>query len=333
MTKIRGGGSQDHDRRRPTTSVRRRDRGGVEERIDDDVHIDNDNEQGLQNDYQVDQGEGFLGGPSDMSLLVNFANHVAVKLWEGEFSLCNISYEVGDKGLISAFVERWHRETNSFHLPVGEMTFTLDDVSSLLHLPILDQFPTYVPLEYNGAATILAELLGVDETRGKAEMSNLHMCHGYAWGAATLTYLYEQLEDASYFNTKQLASYATLVQLWIYEHFSGMGRRDINPSYDEVHPRAARYIVAHQISTVGDVRVQLDGVTHDDIIWTLYEDHRLSKPFETIYLFSGHLRLGSLSHRHMPERVLRQFGYEQSIPSSSMAAEAPGAHVIDQRWL
>ncbi|XP_068492241.1 protein MAIN-LIKE 1-like [Phaseolus vulgaris] len=279
MAKTRGGGSQDHDRIRPTTSVRRRDRG-------------------LQNDDQVDQGEGFPGGPSDMSLLVNFADHVAVKLWEGEdrgelklvshgrklrkfgmphanikllvqnfglFSLCNISYEVGDKGLISAFVERWHRETNFFHLPVGEMTITLDDVSSLLHLPILGQFPTFVPLEYNEAATILAELLGVDETRGKAEMrqcrgvhvrlswlrdiyeefalrrlgkksatsisilylllfNNLHMCHGYAWGAAILTYLYEQLGDASYFNTKQLASYATLVQ------------------------------------------VQLDGVTHDDII-------------------------------------------------------------------
>ncbi|XP_068498987.1 protein MAIN-LIKE 2-like [Phaseolus vulgaris] len=210
MAKTRGGGSQDHDRRRPTASVRRRDRGGVEERIDDDVHIDNDNEQELQNDDQVEHGEGFPGGPSDMSLLVNFADHVAVKLWEGEdrgelklvshgrklrkfgmphaniellvqnsglFSLCNISYEVGDKGLISAFVERWHRETNSFHLPVGEMTITLDDVSSLLHLPILGQFPTYVPLEYNGAATILAELLGVDETRGKAEMRQCRGVH------------------------------------------------------------------------------------------------------------------------------------------------------------
>ena len=43
--------------------------------------------------------------------------------------------------------------------------------------------------------------------------SNLYMCHEYAWGAATLTYLYEQLGDASYFNMKQLASYATLVQV------------------------------------------------------------------------------------------------------------------------
>ena len=27
-------------------------------------------------------------------------------------------------------------ETNSFHMPFGEMTITLDDVSSLLHIPI-----------------------------------------------------------------------------------------------------------------------------------------------------------------------------------------------------
>ena len=66
------------------TSVRRREWCDVEERIGDDVHIDNDNEQGLQDDDQVDQGEGVPGGPSNMSLLVNFADHVVVKLWEGE---------------------------------------------------------------------------------------------------------------------------------------------------------------------------------------------------------------------------------------------------------
>ena len=38
--------------------------------------------------------------------------------------------------LISAFVERWHPETNSFHLPFGEMTITLHDVHFLLGIPV-----------------------------------------------------------------------------------------------------------------------------------------------------------------------------------------------------
>jgi len=31
-----------------------------------------------------DQQEGFLGGPSYVSLLLSFADHVALRLWEGE---------------------------------------------------------------------------------------------------------------------------------------------------------------------------------------------------------------------------------------------------------
>ena len=29
---------------------------------------------------------------------------------------------------MSAFVERWHKETSSSHLPVGEVTITMDDM-------------------------------------------------------------------------------------------------------------------------------------------------------------------------------------------------------------
>jgi Plant mobile domain len=41
-----------------------------------------------------------------------------------------------DRDLITAMVERWRRETHTFHLSVGEMTITLEDVSCLWGLPI-----------------------------------------------------------------------------------------------------------------------------------------------------------------------------------------------------
>ena len=64
-------------------------------------------------------------------------------------------------GLISAFVERWHRETSTFHLPVGELTTTLDDVASLLHLPITSALHTFESLVTSDAIHLLTELLEV----------------------------------------------------------------------------------------------------------------------------------------------------------------------------
>ncbi|CAL8158022.1 unnamed protein product [Prunus armeniaca] len=42
------------------------------------------------------------------------------------------SYRNVDKIVVYTFVERWHPETNTFHMPFNEMTITLDDVSSIL---------------------------------------------------------------------------------------------------------------------------------------------------------------------------------------------------------
>ena len=89
----------------------------------------------------------------------------------GLLPLASCSLDTGDRGLLSAFVERWHDQTSSFHLPVGEVTITLDDVASLLHLPIKGAFYTPDAIDVNQAPWILTELLGVslgdatDETR------------------------------------------------------------------------------------------------------------------------------------------------------------------------
>ena len=71
-----------------------------------------------------------------------------------------------DPGLISAFVEKWHRETSSFHLPVGEVTITLDDVSSLLHIPITGALHSFGPMATADAVALLTELLEVTPKRG-----------------------------------------------------------------------------------------------------------------------------------------------------------------------
>lgn len=178
-----------------------------------------------------------------------------------------------DKGLISAFVERWHRDTNSFHLPIGEMTITLDDVSSLLHIPITGAFFSVNIFNKDDAAELLGELLGVSLAAAYAEFNltrtttvryswlldvyhqrcadqhwqmaarafllflvgctlfsdksafavsvaylecfrDLNSCGGYAWGAAALAYLYDNLREASMHQTRTVSGYLTLLQVF-----------------------------------------------------------------------------------------------------------------------
>ena len=79
------------------------------------------------------------------------------------------SLDIGDWGLISDFVERWHKETNSFHLSVGKVTITLDDVAFLLHLPIIGAFNSYETLHVDEAVLMLVELLEVNGDEARAE--------------------------------------------------------------------------------------------------------------------------------------------------------------------
>ncbi|XP_027923042.1 protein MAIN-LIKE 2-like [Vigna unguiculata] len=103
---------------------------------------------------------------------------------------------------------------------------------------------------------------------------NLSTCRTYGWGVAALVHLYEQLGDASFANTKQLAGYLPLLQAWIYEHFPTLGMKQVRDTYVETEPRALRYVTGRAISATADVRVQLDGLTYDGMIWNPYVAHR-----------------------------------------------------------
>lgn len=78
------------------------------------------------------------------------------------FPLTTCNYHTIDKGLLSTFVERWHIKTNTFHLHVGEMMITLDDMASMLHIPITDTFYNLEHMDKKAAILMLAGLLGVE---------------------------------------------------------------------------------------------------------------------------------------------------------------------------
>ncbi|XP_057966151.1 uncharacterized protein LOC131156465 isoform X2 [Malania oleifera] len=107
-------------------------------------------------------------GPVDDSVLYEQGRHVSSAVWDGQERgvlrchehtakidkwfltkkqvelvqkagfgyLRSVPSMVIDNSLISALVERWRRETNTFHLTVGEMTVTLEDVAFILGLTI-----------------------------------------------------------------------------------------------------------------------------------------------------------------------------------------------------
>ena len=86
----------------------------------------------------------------------------------GFIGVAHCSYFPVDHDLISALVERWWPETHTFHLPVGECTITLEDVSIQLGLPI-DGLPV-TGSTYHDWIDLCERLLGVtppdDEMRG-----------------------------------------------------------------------------------------------------------------------------------------------------------------------
>ncbi|KAI5442317.1 hypothetical protein KIW84_011403 [Lathyrus oleraceus] len=156
---------------------------------------------------------GYPGGSYDTSLLVKYEHHVARHLWFGEergpkkelkvaghglkltskvplalppqmeswvsrsglSSLQRTSLNKIDTNLVSAFVERWHLETSSFHMPFGEMSITLDDVACLFHLPIRGIFWSPRDVIEEVAVELVVDYLGV--SHGQAQ-SHVRSCRG-----------------------------------------------------------------------------------------------------------------------------------------------------------
>ncbi|XP_025984555.1 protein MAIN-LIKE 1-like [Glycine max] len=207
-----------------------------------------------------DAHEGFPGGPSDPSMLTLYADHVACSVWTGEeclelklsfhgrkvhnlgrpvpvieglvastglSPLIACSIDTGDRGLLSAFMERWHRETSSFHLPVGELIITLDDVSSLLHLPVIGDLHAFEPLHVDDAIQMLVDMLMVSPESARAKRVQ---CRGLYVRLQWIRDIYERQCQAGHWTA---AARAYLLHLLGYTLFANKSATNVHVVYLE----------------------------------------------------------------------------------------------------
>jgi len=109
----------------------------------------------------------------------------------------------------------------------------------------------------------------------------------------------------------------------------------INDAYEEKSLRASRWLTtkAHMKGiTRVPYRARCDALTVTDVCWLPYTEHRGVKGFELISSFQGQLRWGPMVVTAQPERVLRQFGYIQSIPPPPVSASLSYDDIND-RWV
>lgn len=187
--------------------------------------------------------------------------------------LVMMRYPTANKGFMNALVEKWHQETTSFHLLAGEMIVTLNDVSCLLHLPVIGRPIDHVPSTFNRKVVKILlltylnipteeEVITVINAGAKVRLTwqanlyhryvqsrsymqatisyllhlvgnmifadksltcvhvtyllylgNLDDYHQYAWGVATLAYLYDHFFCVSQYTSNQVGGFMTLVML------------------------------------------------------------------------------------------------------------------------
>ncbi|XP_072066781.1 serine/threonine-protein phosphatase 7 long form homolog [Arachis hypogaea] len=185
----------------------------------------------------------------------------------------------GHSALLSALVERWRLETHTFHLPVGEVTMTLEDVTHILGLPVNGELVTgktdsshqffvenciacfgrepglhdhvlgKVNLDgFGGAAT-------PNRVTRKSPLSVYHFIElevsvstsrfppdsTIQLGAASLAHLYRSLCRASRYNCKEMDRSLILLFVWVWERMPFLAPISCDQLVDVGVPLARRW--------------------------------------------------------------------------------------------
>jgi len=83
-------------------------------------------------------------------------------------------------------------------------------------------------------------------------------------------------------------TWLSLLQTWMYQHFWGMGNKDVWGRYPErQHPRAMLFAPRVGLSAPDSYRGHLDQLDLASVIMTPYDEHRVACLFKRVNLYSG----------------------------------------------
>ncbi|GAU33709.1 hypothetical protein TSUD_148600 [Trifolium subterraneum] len=184
-------------------------------------------------------------------------------------------------------------------MPTGEFTVTMDDVCRLLHLPVKGclRDHTCIPTKSEGIE-LIKSLIGSTEKEATHEIKTTKGAHARAYLLLLFGTTIFSNKAKNNVGLTYLKYFRELMdQAWIYDHFE-----DIDGSLNDKYE-----------PTKGQSTQLIDRLLRHDITWTPYEDDRDVCPFEDIALYSGWIRCGPIKVIYLPEQVLQQFDYVQTI--------------------
>ncbi|CAN0839607.1 Protein MAIN-LIKE 1 [Linum grandiflorum] len=139
--------------------------------------------------------------------------------------------------------------------------------------------------------------------------------------------MYRELGKASKANSKKFSGCMTLLQSWIYEYFSSLRGSDSPASRDVGAPLAGRWSGEAGQQRLYMLRDRLDRLTHAHVEWLPYWSSPVSGDARWSQYFGG-IHAFDYIEPHTPSRVLRQYGYRQTlmvarIPYTSASRRGP----------
>ncbi|KAH0689989.1 hypothetical protein KY289_017347 [Solanum tuberosum] len=242
-----------------------------------------------------------------------------------------------DCSLITALVERWRPETHTFHFRTGEATTTLQDVEELYELPVNGFIPSREDFKTNYLkdAAFNAYMRSQPELPNTAKQDMINQkakCYMF-WMIAGMLMMDTSGGYLKLILPKMKIGFLPLLQIWAWERVTVLNpqivaKKDARTVFVDFSrsPHTTRWFAhlswtnttKHMLKVYRDA---LDSMIEEQFIWEPYPDDLIeSLP---VYCHAGRniwrirvpIFCWNAVEVDLPDRVMRQFGLQQVIPT------------------